>query len=157
MDLELVLRTHRQALQVTARAVAEEAAFTFELPCGLVADGEVVSTTLTGLRSHLPCSTALASAPIERFLQLREDQGFDGAFEACTTDDSDGEAFVSAWDEAQKDLADGVVCTLNDLVAFVAQARKGWEESPRRLLVVAVQGGKVESGTVSTDWVLRGV
>ncbi|MCP9903114.1 hypothetical protein KBY72_13955 [Cyanobium sp. BA5m-21] len=157
MDLEQVVREHRKTLQVTARAVSEKAAFNLELPCGLVTDGEVASTTLTGLRNHLPCSVALASAPVERFLLMKEERGFDGAFEACSTDDSDGEAFVNAWDEAQKDLAAGVVCTLNDLVTFVEQARKGWEESPRRLLVVAVHGGKVESGTVPTDWVLRGV
>jgi hypothetical protein len=45
---------------------------------------------------------------------------------------------------------------LNDLAAMVTQAKNGWLQSPRRLLVVVREGAEVISGTVDTDWVLAG-
>ncbi len=151
-----VVVEHRQGLGHAARAVEEEKIFSLQTPCALIRDGVLTETTLSGLRTHLPCSVALASPPIERFLLLREEHGFDRAFELCTGDDIEGDAFVSAWDEAQKDLAEGVVMTLNDLVAMVEQAKTGFAASRRRMLVVVVVGRAVESGTVATDWVLGG-
>lgn len=156
MDLEGAVRRNREVLAPMARAVTEEGTFSLQLPCALLTNGGVVETTLNGLRSHLPCSVALASAPMERFLLLREEHGFDRAFELCSGDDSEGEAFVNAWDEAQQDLAEGAVMTLNDLVAMVEQAKHGFAARPRRMLVVALEGKKVESGTVPVDWVVRG-
>jgi hypothetical protein len=156
MDLNELATKHRQELRPVAGAVLEATAFTLDAPCALVVDGAVVSTTLNGLRNHLPCSVALASAPLERFLTLREEVGFDRAFELCSTDDDDdGEEFVNVWDEAQRNLDDGVLVTVNDLVAFAEQAKKGWSDTPRRVLVVAVEDGQVASGSVSTDWVFR--
>lgn len=84
MDLEWTVRRHRVVLAPTARAIAEEGTFSLQLPCALLMNGGVVETTLNGLRSLLPCSVALASAPIERFLLLREEHGFDRAFEVCS-------------------------------------------------------------------------
>jgi hypothetical protein len=156
MDLEGVVREHRQALKPVAGAVREVAGFDLSIPCALVTEGVVVNTTLSGLRSHLSCSTALASAPVEQFVRLRERVGFDAAFEAMTADDEVGEEFVAAWDAAQDDLASGVVASLNDLAAFAEQAKQGWLAVPRRMLVVAREGLKVTSGTVPVDWVLAG-
>ena len=155
MDLNELATEHKEELRPVAVAVLEGTAITLDAPCALVLDGAVVSTTLNGLRNHLPCSVALASAPLERFLTLREEHGFDRAFELCSTDDNDGEEFVNVWDEAQRNLDDGVLVTVNDLVAFAEQAKKGWSDTPRRVLVVAVEDGQVASGTVATDWVLR--
>ena len=155
MDLDKLVKENRQALKPVADAVAGASSFTLGLPCALVKEGTVISTTLTGLRGHLPTSVALASAPIEQFLQLRERVGFDAAFEAMTADDEVGEEFVSAWDEAHADLSNGVMCTINDLVAFIEQAKRGWGEDPQRFLVVARSGQTVTSGTVPTEWVLK--
>jgi len=149
MDLEALVRANRLALVPAARAIAGTDQFSLHLPCALVKQGTVIVTSVGGLRGYLPCSTALASEPIERFLRLKEAVGFDAAFEAMSSDDEVGEEFVAAWDAAQSDLAGGVVCTLNDLVAMVEQARKGWEATPRKLLVVAVEGKAMESGLVS--------
>jgi hypothetical protein len=91
---------------------------------------------------------ALASESIDRFMRLKEAVGFDAAFEAMTADDEVGEDFVAAWDQSQKDLAGGALGTLNDVVAMVEQARKGWEVSPKKLLVVGVEGKTVISGLV---------
>jgi hypothetical protein len=158
MDIEALVKEYRGNLAATAMSVKEYAGFDLETPCALIADGTVTRTTLLGLRRHLPCSAALASEAIQRFVLLRSEHGFDRAFELCSSDDPDGngEEFVRAWDEAQKDLERGVVVTVNDLVAMVEQARRGWAKVQRRMLVVARSGDKVTSGTVSVDWVLAG-
>jgi hypothetical protein len=156
MDLELLVRKHRGNLAATAFAVKESTEFGLDLACALVVDGLPRNTSLQALRGYLPCSSALASEAIERFVLLRTEHGFDRAFELCSTDDpsGNGEEFVRMWDEAMGDLGKGAVVTVNDLVAMVEQARKGWLDSPRRMLVVARSGNEVTSGTVPVEWVL---
>ena len=156
MDLDAVVRRHREELKVGARAVEVSQEFNLTTPCVLVEDGTVVTTSLGGLRGYLPCSSALASEAIQRFVLLRSEHGFDRAFEMCSEDTEQGEEFVWAWDESQSDLSDGVVCTVDDLTAMVQQARDGWKSDPRRMLVVARNGQEVASGTVVVDWVLAG-
>ena len=143
-----MVKANRVALVPAARAVAGAEQFSLHLPCALVEQGTVLVTSVGGLRGYLPCSTALASEPIERFLTLKNAVGFGAAFEAMSADDEVGEEFVEVWDRCQEDLAGGVVCTLNDLVAMVEQAKRGWEATPRKLLVVAVEGKAVASGLV---------
>lgn len=156
MGLDDVVRRHRRDLAAAARAVANTSSFDLNLPCALVKDGVVVSTTLNGLRSYLPCSVALASEPITRFLRLKDRVGFDAAFEAMTADDEVGQAFCEAWDEGHNDLANGVVATVDDLVAMVELARAGFADTPRYLLVVSLDGTKVSSCQLACDWVLNG-
>jgi hypothetical protein len=151
MDLEAVVRRHKEELRVGALAVEVSEEFNLETPCCLVDNGVVVTTSLGALRGYLPCSVALASEPMDRFQALRDRVGFDAAFEAMTADDEVGEEFVRVWDESQQDLANGAVCTLNDLTAMVTQAKKGWQSTPRRVLVVAREGRQVASGLVSTE------
>ena len=159
MDLEKLVAGCRQQLAPGAMAVKKAEGFDLTLLCAVVADGTVVTTSLSGLRGHLPTSAALASPAMERFFLLQALVGFDQAFEQCSEDDEEGngEEFVRAWDESQQDLAGGVVCTLNDLAAMVTQAKNGWLQSPKRLLVVAREGADVISGTVDTDWILAGI
>jgi hypothetical protein len=156
MDLDQMVKEHRGNLAAAALALKESTEFDLETPCALVAEGTVVTTTLVGLRNYLRCSSALSSEAIQRFVLLRSEHGFDKAFELCSRDDATGEEFVQAWDESQSDLAEGVVVTVNDLVAMVEQARKGCLDTDRRMLVVAREGKKVLSGTVPVDWVLLG-
>jgi hypothetical protein len=148
MDLDALTKKHRLALQPAAEQLVRSDAFTLETPCVVITDGTVKQVPLSALRNHLRCSVALASEPIERFLRLKEAVGFDAAFEAMSADDEVGAEFVAAWDQSQQDLAGGALSTLNDLVAMVEQARKGWEATPRKLLVVAVEGRAVASGLV---------
>jgi hypothetical protein len=156
MDLEALVREYRGNLAAAAMSVKEYGQFDLETPCALVADGTVIRTTLLGLRRHLPCSAALSSEAIQRFVLLRSEHGFDRAFELCSEDDTDGEEFCRYWDESQHDLADGIVCTIDDLTAMTRQAMDGWQSDPRRMLVVARKGQDVASGTVPVDWVLAG-
>jgi hypothetical protein len=154
MDLDRLVKEHRGNLAAGALAVKQSAEFDLETPCALIAVGTVVTTTLSGLRNYLRCSSALSSEAIQRFILVRSEHGFDRAFELCASDDATGEEFVRAWDESQSDLAEGVVVTVNDLVAMVEQARNGWLDPDRRMLVVAREGRVVTSGTVPVDWVL---
>jgi len=156
MDLDRLVKEHRGNLAAVALSVKESGEFGLDTTCALIAEGTVVTTTLSGLRNYLPCSAALSSEAIQRFVLLRSEHGFDKAFELCASDDAEGEEFVRAWDESQGDLAEGVVVTVNDLVAMVEQARNGWMDSDRRMLVVAREGKTVTSGTVPVEWVLAG-
>jgi hypothetical protein len=159
MNLEEVVARYREQLAPGAQAVVRAGIFDLTLPCVVISGGTVITTSIGALRGHLPCSVALASEAIQRFVLLQAEHGFDRAFEICSSDDTEGngEDFVRNWDEAQRDLEEGVVVTVNDLVAMVGQAKEGWSDNPRRMLVVAREGSKVVSGTVSTDWTLAGV
>jgi len=151
MDLERAVREHRSAVEDAGRALRATREFSLTAPCCVIADGITATTNLMGLKGYLPCSVALASAPIDRFLLLRAEHGFDRAFELCANDNDEGEEFCRQWDECQKDLQEGVVCTLNDLTAMVDQARRGWMDRPQRVLVVAREGKEVASGLVSVE------
>ena len=148
MDLEGLVRENRLALVPSAERLVKSDEFTLGTPCAVIEGGAVRQVPLSALRNHLRCSTALASEPIDRFLRLKEAVGFDAAFEAMSADDEIGAEFVAAWDQSQQDLAAGALSTLNDLVAMVKQARQGWEATPKKLLVVAVEGQTVVSGLV---------
>ena len=152
MDFDELVRNHLSGLASAALAVQSSEDFGLALPCALLTETEVIETSLAGLRGHLPCSVALASPAIERFMTLKERVGFEQAFAECSSDNEDGQEFCRAWDESQEDLASGVLVTLNDLVAMVEQAREGWGRSPKQLLVVGVSGSVVTSGLVPTDW-----
>lgn len=156
MDLEGLVKEYKSNLAAPAYALKESIEFGLDTACALVIDGTVVPTTLIGLRNHLPCSVALASEAIQRFLLLRSEYGFDSAFEMCSADTEEGEEFVTAWDESQRDLEEGIVMTVNDLVEMIEVARKAWCDTPRRMLVVCRLENAVSYGSVSVDWVLDG-
>jgi hypothetical protein len=100
MDLENLVAGCRKQLVPGARVVKKAEVFDLTLPCAVVADGTVVTTSLNGLRGHLPTSAALASPAMERFFLLQALIGFDHAFEQCSADEKEwnGEEFVRAWD-----------------------------------------------------------
>lgn len=148
LDLEGAVLKHKDAVGQAAEALKATSEFNLSTPCCVIADETAVTTNLGGIRGYLPCSVALASEPIEKFLMLKAEHGFDRAFEICASDTADGEEFVQQWDACQRDLNGEVVCTINDLTAMVEQAKRGWLGIPKRLLVVAKQGSEVASGLV---------
>lgn len=154
MTLQPILQRHKRQFVSAAQGVELSVEFDLALPVGFVQGNIVDTTTISGLGSRLNASAALSSPEIERFFLLRAQHGFDRAFELCSTDGEEGEAFCAAWDEAQSDLANGALATLGDLVAMVCKARSGWMATPRELLVVMVDGKRVESALVPTSWFL---
>ena len=154
MDFDALVRRHLSGLAPAAQAVASSEGFSLALPCCLLTDEDVVCTSLVGLRGHLPCSVALASPAIERFLALKEEVGFDSAFAECSSDNEDGREFCQAWDESQGTWP-RVSCDAERPGSHGEQAREGWKRSPRQLLVVAVEDSGVHSGLVPTDLISR--
>jgi hypothetical protein len=153
VNLEGLVQQHRLSLRPAAGALKACEAFDLGLPCAVLdaERGSVLTTVIGKMSKHLPTSYALASEPIERFLRLKDSVGFAAAFEAMSADDDYGDEFCRQWDEAMADLERGVLVSLNDLVAMVDQAKRGWEESPRRLLVVVLERQRVSSALVSTE------
>lgn len=152
MELSNSVQKHKQQLALAARGVEVAEEFDLDLPVGLIKDGCVLVTTIGRLGGHLPASTALSSPEIERFIALKAEHGFDKAFELCSTDDEDGEAFCKAWDEAQDDLSCGALVTVGDLVTMTSKARSGWLSKPREVLVVGVDGNEVKHALCPTPW-----
>ena len=152
--LEKEVAACRGLLVPGAKGVEAAAEFSLALPCVVITDGVPVTTSLSGIRGQLPTSTALSSAAMEEFFLLQSEYGFDEAFARCSKDGPEGEAFVEAWDQAQRDLDAGIVATLSDLAAMVTQAQRGWAGNSRRMLVVARRDKEVASGTIDVTWVL---
>ncbi len=50
------------------------------------------------------------------------------------------EEFAQVWDEAQRDLANGAVARVDNLVEWVSTAREGFNDNPRHLLVLLQRG-----------------
>ena len=151
MGLDIEVKRYLSELRPVAQALLATEEFSLSVPVGLLRDGTVVATTLTGLGTLLPTSSALAHHLLSQFLPLKLEKGFDHAFEMFSTDAETGAEFLEVWEEATKDVNARVLLTTNDQVAFAAQAKKGWEGTPRKLLVVSVRGEVVTSGLVTTD------
>jgi hypothetical protein len=148
-----LIRSHKREFAVAARGVEVAEAFDLSLPVAFHDGFECVFTTLGGLPIQLKASSALSTPQLERFLLRRAEVGFDTAFQECS-DAEDGEEFVNAWDEAQKDLSSGSKVSLGEVVSWVAKARSGFVSKPREVLVVAVSEGKraVLSALCPTDY-----
>ena len=152
MTLRSRLESKKHLVAVAARGVEVAEGFDLGLPVGVLLNDRVVATTLAGLRSYLLASAALSSPEIERFLLLRAEHGFERAFELCSSDNREGEAFCRAWDEAQNDLSSGALVTVGDLVTMTSKARSGWLSKPREVLVVGVDGKEVKHALCPTPW-----
>lgn len=152
-DLVQIVRSHKREFAVAARAVEVAERFDLSLPVAFHDGFRCVYTTLGGLPTQLKASAALSTPQLERFLLRRAEVGFETAFQECC-DGEDGEEFVSAWDEAQKDLSEGSRVSLGDVVSWVTKARAGFHSQPREVLVVAVRENEksVYVALCATDW-----
>ncbi len=154
MKLDELLWNFRSQLRLLAHFIRCLDDFSLHLPLGLIKNDAIIATELSCLSDYLSASVALSSPELDRFLVLRTELGFERAFELCSQDGDDGEAFCRVWDQAQADMSNGALATFDDLVAMVCKARRGWQANPRELLVVVVDGKRVESALVSTSWLL---
>ena len=97
---------------------------------------EVMQTTLSGLSTHLKVSSAMSNPLVKQFIALAKDRGAENAMHKMLMEA--GEEFAQLWKEAQSDLQRGAITTMDDLVEAISTAKKGYEESPRRILVIQV-------------------
>ena len=159
MDLEVRhtqhAEKHRAELAAVARLLADREEFTLDLPAALDLGAGPKPVPVSCLGSHLKASQALASPQLQRWLQLGERLGSEAAWHQLANDPEEGEEFCVLWDEAQAELKEGVVCSVNDLVSFVTAARAGFHDRPQHLLVVLQYGGKLTSYKVEVAGLLR--
>lgn len=106
----------------------------------VVVGGDIgtTNTTVSDLPRVLRASAALSSEPMRRFVERSAEVGPAEAFSWCC-DQEWGEQFCADWDEAQEDIQRGARCSLDDVVEMVTTARRGFAETPRKLLVVVTR------------------
>jgi hypothetical protein len=72
-----LLSEHKREFAVASGGLDVAEAFELTLPMGLVLEGKAVTTSLSGLPTHLPTSSATSPELFERFLLLRAERGFE--------------------------------------------------------------------------------
>ena len=113
--------------------------FDLSIPCVVITqDVEVMETTLSGLSIHLKVSAAMSSPQVKRYIDLTNEIGAEKAMNTLMMDEDGGEEFVLQWFEAKKDLEAGAIASVDDLVAAVETAKKGFNVYPRKIMVVQV-------------------
>ena len=113
--------------------------FDLSIPCVVITqDVEVMETTLSGLSNHLKVSAAISSPQVKRYIELTNVIGAEKAMNTLLMDEDGGEGFALLWSEAKKDLEAGAIASLDDLVAAVEIAKKGFNRYPRKIMVVQV-------------------
>lgn len=137
-------------LAEVAKLLLAQEAFSLNTPVALDLDGKVKAVAVGSLGNHLKASTAVSSPLLQKWLALQEDRGTEAAFEALANSE-DAEEFARLWDEAQQDLANGAVASVDNLVDFVSSARDGFNDNPRHLLVLLQREGKVSAYHVPAD------
>lgn len=114
------------------------AVFDLSAPCVVVTqEVNAMETTLSGLSNHLKVSSAMSAPPVKRYIQLTDEIGAQNAMNSLLTEE-DGEEFALLWAEAKKDLENGAIATMDDLVAAIDTAKKGFNLTPRKILVVQI-------------------
>ncbi len=112
--------------------------FDLSAPCVVIDENvEVMETTLSGLANHLRVSSAMSSPLIKRFIGLANQVGSEKAMNTLLMEE-DAEQFAMLWEEAKADVEAGCIATMDDLVAAIRTAKKGFNEKVRRILVVQI-------------------
>ena len=137
-------------LAEVAKLLLAQEQFSLNTPVALDLDGEVKAVAVGSLGNHLKASASLSSPVLKQWLELREDRGTEAAFEALANGEN-SEEFAQVWDEAQRDLANGAVASVDNLVEWVSTAREGFNDNPRHLLVLLKREGKVSAYQAPAD------
>lgn len=137
-DQMQLVQEHWGSIAPVVRSLADIEEFSLGVPCVVVGGGASPTfTTLSDLSRVLRASSALASAPMVRYLSRAAEVGSDAAWEE-EANGNDGEEFCTNFDQAQVDVSSGARCSIDDVVEMVVTARRGFLSTPRQLLVVIV-------------------
>ena len=114
--------------------------FDMAIPCIVIDQNcEVIETNISGLSNHLKVSIAMSSPLVKKYSQLSLQNGSEKAMQQMLMSHmNELDEFCLMWDEARKDVANGAMTTMDDLVDAISTAKKGFFESPRRILVVQI-------------------
>lgn len=100
---------------------------------------EVMETTVSGLSNHLKVSVAMSSPLVKQYIQLSLQIGSEKAMHQMLISlKNERDEFCLLWSEARKDVADGAIASMDDLVDAICTAKKGFVENPRRILVIQI-------------------
>ena len=112
--------------------------FDLGAPCVVIDENvEVMETTLSGLANHLRPSAAMSSPQVKRYIGLANQVGAEQAMNTLLMGE-DAEQFAMLWEEAKADAENGAIATMDDLVAAIKCAKKGFNHNPRKILVVQI-------------------
>ena len=114
--------------------------FDMSVPCVVIdSHCELKESTVSGVSTHLKVSAAMSAPLVKKYIMLSSRIGSNKAMETMLADlDTDVEEFSLLWSEAKRDVEQGAIASMDDLVAAIATAKKGFRESPRRILVVQI-------------------
>ena len=114
--------------------------FDMAIPCIVIDQNcEVIETNISGLSNHLKVSIAMSSPLVKKYSQLSLQNGSEKALQQMLMSHmNELDEFCLMWDEARKDVANCAMATMDDLVDAISTAKKGFFESPRRILVVQI-------------------
>jgi hypothetical protein len=133
------IETHWAAIAPVLQQLRELQEFSLGVPAVVVGAGSgITNTTVSDLPRVLKASAALSSEPMRLFVEKSAEIGPAEAFSWCC-DQEWGEQFAADWDEAQEDIQRGARCSIDDVVEMVTTARRGFAETPRKLLVVVTR------------------
>ena len=145
---------YSKELAEVAKQLLTAEAFSLQTPVALDRGQGVEAVAVGSLGGYLKASSALASPLMKEFLELREERGSDAAWEKLANDPETGEEFCALWDACQEELERGVVCSVDDLVAFVGASKEAYNSHYKHLLVVLQHGGRLTSYKVEAQSLL---
>ena len=114
--------------------------FDMAIPCIVINPNcEVIEINISGLSNHLKVSMSMSSPLVKKYSQLSLQIGSEKAMKQMMMSHmNEVDEFCLMWDEAMKDVANGAMATMDDLVDAISTAKKGFFESSWRILVVQI-------------------
>ena len=110
------------------------------IPCIVIDQNcEVIETNISGLSNYLKVSMAMSSPLVNKYSQLSLQNGSEKAMKQMLISHiNEIDELHSMLVEAKKDIENGAIATIDDLVDAISTAKKGFYEKPRRILVVQI-------------------
>ena len=110
------------------------------IPCIVIDQNcEVIETNISGLSNYLKVSMAMSSSLVNKYSQLSLQNGSEKAMKQMLISHiNEIDELRAMLVEATKDIENGAIATIDDLVDAITTAKKGFYEKPRRILVVQI-------------------
>ena len=110
------------------------------IPCIVIDQNcEVIETNISGLSNYLKVSMAMSSPLVNKYSLLSLQNGSEKAMKQMLISHiNEIDELRLMLVEAKKDIENGAIATMDDLVDAISTARKGFSENPRRILVVQI-------------------
>ena len=110
------------------------------IPCIVIDQNcEVIETNISGPSNYLKVSMAMSSPLVKKYSQLSLQNGSEKAMKQMLISHiNEIDEFRLMLVEAKKDIENGAIATIDDLVDAISTAKKGFYEKPRQILVVQI-------------------